>query len=239
MVSFHEYLQRKAEQYGFGEPKKSEWVRYMETDVTRGKVLIQHVMDAFDLSLGPGSRALDIGCGFGGQLAAFQGVFDEHEGIELMEERVVWAKRRVPGAGVVCGNASKLPWPDDHFDLVVANDVFEHVPHEEQLALAAEMARVMKVGGAGFVAVPNRFQLRDEHNQVWFGTWFPGRLRRLYVKTFSSNRHYTRCFERTGRGWESLFLGLGLEVKRVPTGYRRRMPMPPSRYLIYLRKHRR
>ena len=236
MVTFHEYLLRKADEFGFGEPKKSDWVRYMETDISRGKQLVQHLVEKLDLSLEPGSRALDIGCGFGGQLSAFQDFFDTMEGIEIVEERVRWAKRRVPGASVVCGDACRLPWPDNHFDLIVSNDVFEHVSHDEQTTLAGEISRVLKPGGYGFVSVPNRFQLIDEHNKVWFGTWLPGKLRHLYVKTFSSNESYAHCYERTGRGWESLFSSRRFEVTMVPTGFHRRMPMPPSRFLIYLKK---
>jgi len=236
MSSFEEHLRQKAEEFGFGEPKKTDWVKYMRTDQARGEELISVLKERFNLSPGRKGRALDIGCGYGGQVAAFSGLFHECCGIEIQEERVEWAKKRVPGMEVVCGDALKLPWPAEHFDLVVCIDVFEHIPHDDQHTAAAEIARVLKPSGCGFAAVPNRFQLMDEHNKILFGSWMPVPLRRACVRLFSPNKSFDRCYERSGRGWQALFNAQRLEVKIVPTGYLCRLVMPPSRYNIFMKK---
>lgn len=234
--SYREYLKRKGEEFGFGEPKKSEWIQYMEKDIDRGEELLRDLLDRFDLPLESRRRALDMGCGFGGQLKALQEYFEECAGIDIVEERVAWTKRRAPGAEVACGSAVELPWPEDHFDLAIASDLFEHVSFDEQHAAAAEMLRVLRPGGRGFVSVPNRFQLKDEHNNLWFGTYLPEGLRRTYAALFSSNKQYVPCTERTGRGWRRLFHVPGFEVEIRPFESRRIFLLPPFRYRIYLKK---
>lgn len=65
------------------------------------------------------SRVLDVGCGTGTTLRFLHdtygcGVF----GIDCSAKSVLLAKSSVPEAGVVCGDASSLPFPDQSFDIV-------------------------------------------------------------------------------------------------------------------------
>ncbi len=46
---------------------------------------------------------------------------------------------------VVCGVGEKLPFPDDHFDLILSNEVLEHVNNDYQVI--KEMVRTLKPGG--------------------------------------------------------------------------------------------
>jgi SAM-dependent methyltransferase len=47
----------------------------------------------------------------------------------------------------------RLPYPDDHFDAVVAIEVIEHI--EDQFAFLRELARVAKPGGMVILTTPN------------------------------------------------------------------------------------
>ncbi|MGV3658030.1 MAG: class I SAM-dependent methyltransferase [Chitinophagaceae bacterium] len=49
-------------------------------------------------------------------------------------------------------NVLHLPFPDNHFDLVICNHVLEHVP--EDRAAMKEIARVLKKGGQAIMQVP-------------------------------------------------------------------------------------
>lgn len=230
-TQFYEFLIRKADEYGFAEPKKSGWVHYM-LDTSRGKKIVEFLISYFDINDREDVRVLDVGCGFGGLLTAFKRYFDHVSGIEIVEERVLWAKKRALGSEVICGCATKLPWPDGWFGLVTSTDVFEHVSYRQQELIASEIKRVLKPGGNAFVSVPNRLQLFDEHNYVYFGTWMPSPLREKYVRGFSKNESFVQCWERTGRGWRSLFEEKGFKVALKPVKTMR--IAPPSRYEIYL-----
>ncbi len=52
----------------------------------------------------------------------------------------------------MCADAGHLPFPDGHFDVVIAAEVLEHIP--EDAAAIAELRRVLRPGGLMAVTVP-------------------------------------------------------------------------------------
>jgi ubiquinone/menaquinone biosynthesis C-methylase UbiE len=99
-----------------------------------------------------GLRVADIGCGDGTWLLEFlQWGADPAAlcGIDLRAERVQSARRRIPQADLHTGNASELPWADGSFDLVSQFTVFTSMLDPAlKRAVAAEMVRILKPGGA-------------------------------------------------------------------------------------------
>jgi len=97
-------------------------------------------------------RILEVGCGSGGWLTDFADWGAKREnlsGIDLSELRVATARARIPGADLRPGDASALPWNDATFDLIVQSTVFTSIlDGEMRRAVAAEMARVLRPGGA-------------------------------------------------------------------------------------------
>lgn len=97
-------------------------------------------------------KVADIGCGVGTWLLEFaQWGADPHSlaGIDLSENRVFRARRRLPEADLWTGDACDLPWPDGSFDLVTQFTLFTSIlstPVKQRIA--AEMLRVLKPGGA-------------------------------------------------------------------------------------------
>jgi SAM-dependent methyltransferase len=105
--------------------------------------------------LGPGKRALELGCG--------TGVFLEHvarcgaslHGLDLSEDLLEKARARVAGlANVVVerGNAEASPYPEAHFDAVYGSSILHHLNLDAALA---EAHRVTKPGGRVVFAEPN------------------------------------------------------------------------------------
>ena len=99
-----------------------------------------------------GRRVADIGCGVGTWLLEFvQWGADPTDvaGIDLMEDRLQSARKRIPQADLYTGSASELPWPDESFDLVSQFLVFTNMFDPAlKRAVAGEMLRVLKPGGA-------------------------------------------------------------------------------------------
>jgi SAM-dependent methyltransferase len=54
--------------------------------------------------------------------------------------------------GIQCQDLMALTYPDDHFDLVVTSDIFEHVRHPYKAF--GEVRRVLKPGGAHIFSIP-------------------------------------------------------------------------------------
>lgn len=229
---FRKHLLDKAQEFGFAEPKKSIWVNYMLSSAEKDD-FFRTVLPDLSLDATSRDRALDIGCGYGNLLLVLASHFNHLHGVEIMPERVEWARRRIPAADIACASATHLDWPDDWFDLVTSTDVFEHIPASDQVAAAAEMFRVTKPGGQGFIKVPNRFQVVDEHSYVKFATWLPHSMRRRYVH-WRSGKPCPQVWLKTGSGWARLFQRAGFQVlvKPIPTKY----PLLPCGFNVFLRK---
>jgi SAM-dependent methyltransferase len=121
-------------------------------------------VDFSRLRVAPGDRLLDLGCG-GGRHAfesARRGArvvaVDTDPG-ELAKVAAVAAGMREAGelpAGAsirtVVGDATRLPFADGSFDTVIAAEVLEHIPSDQNAM--NEIARILRPGGMAAVTVP-------------------------------------------------------------------------------------
>lgn len=116
------------------------------------------------LGLESGELVLDLGCGFGrhayevlrrgGRVVACDMAIPE-----LHEVRNTYAAMVTAGeidAGVeataTAGDATKLPFPDNTFDRIIASEVLEHVPDDH--GALNELMRVLRPGGVLAATVP-------------------------------------------------------------------------------------
>ena len=98
------------------------------------------------LDLGPGARAVDVGCGPGAltELLVERLGADAVAAVDPSEPFVDALTSRLPGVDVRRGGAETLPWPDGSFDLAVANLVVSFMSDPD--AGLREMARVASGG---------------------------------------------------------------------------------------------
>jgi len=97
--------------------------------------------------VGPGTRALDVGCGPGGltsELVARAGA-ERVAAIDPAAQFADACRERHPGADVRVGPAEQLPWEDDTFDATLAQLVIAFMADPDRGL--AEMARVTRPGG--------------------------------------------------------------------------------------------
>ena len=95
---------------------------------------------------------LDVGCGTGGWIREFikWGVSPDHlVGIDLLPERIEKARKLCPhDVRLECGNAARIAFPNDYFDVALQSTVFTSILDSSlQRAVAAEMLRVLKPNG--------------------------------------------------------------------------------------------
>lgn len=92
-------------------------------------------------------RVLEVGCGSGNWLEMMEGA--RLAGIELDPERAAAAAARFPAADIRTGDASRLPWADGSFDVVLQSTVFSSILDAGmRREVASEMLRVLAPGGA-------------------------------------------------------------------------------------------
>jgi SAM-dependent methyltransferase len=153
-----------------------------------------------------GRWILDVGCGIGTYVAKFRQFSDYVFGIDVDEERVAEGARSLPNLQVCA--SENLPFPDGTFDLVVLNEVIEHVGDDKQTI--AECVRVLRPGGRVVIYAPNRLYLFETHGIYWgdryifrlipFVNWLPDRIRQRFcphVRAYTSS-DIRRLFAGTG-----------------------------------------
>jgi SAM-dependent methyltransferase len=109
---------------------------------------------------GPGSRVLDVGCGFGLEtlrLAESVQPGGAVTGIDLSADFVAEGRRRAVARGLAVtfqqGDAQRLPFPDDAFDVTRVERVLIYVT--DPLQALREMVRVTRPGGAVAIIAPD------------------------------------------------------------------------------------
>ncbi len=95
--------------------------------------------------LKPGDKVLDVGCGKGFLLHDFIKVLPgiEVTGIDVSSYAIVNSKEEVRDRLQV-GNATSLPWPDKHFDLVISLNTLHNLHTYDLDPALREMERVGK-----------------------------------------------------------------------------------------------
>jgi len=129
---------------------------------------------------------LDIGCGIGTYVAKLRLFSDRVWGVDIDPEKVAQASQKLPG--IQAASAENLPFDDHSFDVVLLNEVIEHVADDR--AALREACRVLRPGGKMVIFAPNRLFPFETHGfylgkRYIFGNiplvnWLPGRLRQRF-----------------------------------------------------------
>ena len=134
-----------------------------------------------------GARILDIGCGLGVYVRKFREFSDRVYGIDIDAKRLREGARTTPG--LMLSASETLPFRACTFDVVVLNEVIEHV--RDDAATLAEALRVIRPGGHIVIYAPNRLYPFETHGiyigrkfifgNIPFVNWLPDPLRNRLV----------------------------------------------------------
>ena len=95
-----------------------------------------------------GESVLDVGCGTGTQLAIYQERGCKVIGIDLSSPMLQVAKSKLgPEAILTSGDAIRMPYPDNSFDLVISSLFLHQLNPKLQFATLGEMIRVLQPEG--------------------------------------------------------------------------------------------
>ena len=165
------------------------------------------------LGIRPGDRVLDVGAGFGrhayevarrgGRIVALDYAADEVTHTRATIGAMVEAGDITLDqfVGVLRGDATRLPFDDGSFDVVITSEVLEHI--QDDVAAIAEMVRVLRPGGTFAATVPSWFpekvnwMLSDEyhapksvggHVRIYSATELTAKLRAAGLDLAGSHR---------------------------------------------------
>lgn len=154
-------------------------------------------------------RMLEVGTGSGG-IAHYFGTLPDREydvdAVDVQDTRQIFNGYRFARV-----DGTELPFPDEHFDVVISNHVIEHVGDDDaQIRHLIELRRVLRPGGIGYLAMPNRWMLVEPHYRLAFLSWWPERWRSSWLRLWKKGETYD-C-QPLSRG--------DLERKLASTGFR-------------------
>ena len=120
------------------------------------------------------ARVLDFGCGAGNLVAAGRAAGIEMCGADIYyggsQTRAEAESSGLLGTAIIEIRGGRIGFPDRYFDLVVNNQVLEHV--EDLEAVLREIHRVLKPGGRVLSIFPSRDVFREGHIGIPFSHWF-------------------------------------------------------------------
>jgi len=110
-----------------------------------------NLLKKFEINSLEDKKILDIGCGTGSILRNFiqYGANPENlYGIDLLPDRIETGRKINPNINFSCGDASKLPYQNENFDIVMQFTVFTSIlDNRMKKEIAKEMLRVLKADG--------------------------------------------------------------------------------------------
>lgn len=126
-------------------------------------------------------RILDFGCG-GARLVFFLRLlgFSDVHGVDVSPHHEELSRKLAVRLGMspdmfATYDMVSLPYADASFDLVVSEEVLEHVHNLDDYY--REAARVLRPGGSALLLFPHRTMPFDSHSRTWFVHYLPKPLR--------------------------------------------------------------
>lgn len=120
-----------------------------------------YILPFADFSRWQGKRVLEIGVGLGADHQRFAEAGAQLVGIDLTQHAIEMVRHRMAVMGLasqlMVGDAERLPFPDNHFDLVYSWGVIHHSPDTD--CAAREILRVLKPGGCFRVMIYHRYAM--------------------------------------------------------------------------------
>lgn len=168
-------------------------------------------------------RVLDVGCAYGGFLVAFARRGARVTGIDIDARYVRLAALNLRERGLdgdlVHGDAGE-PHPEfsGRFDLVIANDVLEHVPRPA--AFLAHLRDWLAPSGVAYLEIPNGawppYVARDGHHQLFGVTLLDHAEASEYVERLTPGGRYDTYQYLGPDAYERLFKDAGLTFDVLP-----------------------
>lgn len=152
-----------------------------------------HQRDKFGkfISLLPGRKVLDLGCGAGDHAAFFRGQGMEVLCVDLSEEMILLCREKGLDAQVM--DIEELSLPEGSFDGIWAVTSLLHVPKERISAVVRSLHSILRHGGILYICMKEgdgeRYVVEKDGSQRFFAFWREEDLLELFCQMFEAIEH--------------------------------------------------
>ena len=175
--------------------------RYTENDVAKTNMYDEHgrVVKAQKISAvlkdyydDPQEQSvLDVSCSAGIISRYLSEHFQKVTGIDIDESAVSYAKAENNKANLEFHvmDALNTSFTNDSFDIVVCNQMYEHVPDANKLL--DEIYRILVPGGICYFGATNKLKVIETHyGNLPFLSYFPKPIASFYLRLFNRGEYY-------------------------------------------------
>ncbi|MFH1407531.1 MAG: class I SAM-dependent methyltransferase [Patescibacteria group bacterium] len=119
-------------------------------------------------------------------------------GIDIDKRAIKYASENFKKENLkfILGDAMKLSFTDNFFDVVVCTQIYEHISNPKKMF--DEIYRVLKPDGVCFLAAINKLWPWEPHYKLPFLSWLPRNAAHYYVKISKRGSEY---YERLETYW--------------------------------------
>lgn len=173
---------------------------------------------------------LDVACGMGyGSDYLIKNGAKKVTGLDISEESIIYAKNNYKDSNLtfIVGDATKLPFENEHFDVIVSFETIEHI--EEYNNFLNECKRVLKTGGIFICSTPNKrytSEILKNSNPYHIIEFYPEDFQNLINEYFSSTKLYGQININVIRTKFDKFLGKLISI--IPFYIKDRLKRPYS-----------
>ena len=87
-------------------------------------------------------------------------------------------------------NGISMPFKDETFDIVICNQVIEHIPRRNQPSLVTEIFRVLGKNGLVYLATPNKLWPVEPHTKLPLISYFPKKISDTYLNLINGTKDF-------------------------------------------------
>ena len=177
-IEKREIKERKAAWLNPGHPNFERWERARDLSIERGK-FVKSIVEKYIIC--KSLSVLDLGSGEGGTSIVLSEL-NMVSGCDLSLIRLKRQKNNSLNYFRINCDALKLSFKENTFDLIIMQDVVEHMPDVN--LLVNEIYRVLKPGGFIYVSTPNKCSIINLIADPHWGFPFVSILRRKTIKKY-------------------------------------------------------
>lgn len=158
-------------------PNFERWQRSREHSFERGKFVYELIKSEKNIE---NAKILDIGSGFGGTLANFE----KHNSLLFSFEYDLFKLKHhlSKKAFRVRGDIKLLPFANERFDVIILQDVIEHIDEPEKFI--NQIKNLLKKDGIIFLSTPNKYSLVNIISDPHWGFPLIALFSRKFIKKF-------------------------------------------------------